>query len=371
MASNLYFDASVLQYPQYRGVHVYAITLLREMANLAGDVRFHLHFGMTGWNSQLDDLLQLPNIRFHRYPGILGRHVVPPWNILRTGSTAYCLLNGNTGKIRTPVPCATAAVFHDMRLILYPEFYGEKECGAFAASAKKWLPKLDLLITGSHTVKQEIVDYFQIPASRVAVVSEGCEHRSCEVVPSRPLEVPHNRSFFLTVNPSDVRKNLRLTLDAFAKYIRDNTSDQTSLLVIAGVIANQTEYSQWRLNFPEAATRTITLGYVSEQELIYLYRNALTSIYVSFYEGFGIPVIEAYNEACPVILSDIPVFREVAGDAGIYVNPTDSDDLSKAMRLARQSIGFRSQYGDLGKTRAIQFRWKDSARVALDALLAL
>lgn len=370
--ANLYFDASVLQYPHFRGVHVYAWNLIKSMAALDRNVNFHLHFGMSGWNERIDELLDEPNVHCYRFGGKFGRHVMPVVNILRTRSTAYCTLNGNTGRIRLKPPCRTAAVFHDMRLILYPELYGLNESKNFADQAAKWMPKLDLVITGAKTVKKEIIDYFGIPESRVAVVSEGSDHRDSEELVRRPDLFGSNQfPFFLTVNPSDIRKNLKLILQAFTGYIAETPEDQTTRLVVAGVIADSEMFSQWCKTEPTAAARTVALGYITDAELQYLYQHAICFIYASFYEGFGIPVIESMKMGCPVILSDIPVFREVAGEAGIYVDAYRPSDLTRQLRRLRFAEKHRCIHSSALQLQAAQYSWKESAKVALRALLSL
>lgn len=369
---NLYFDASVLQHPTFRGVHIYAWNLLREMARLDRQVTFHLHFGMSGWHPKIDELLDESNVRCHRWPGVMGRHLVPIAEILRTRSTVYCLLNGNSGRLRVPVPCKTAAVFHDLRLIYFPELYGSAESAAFTRLAKKWMPKLDLVITGSQTVKSEIHEYFGLPDERVVVVSEGCDHselRGPEVASTEGL--CFHFPYFLTVNPSDIRKNLFRILDAFCLYSQTYSTDEHVKLVIAGVVAESERFSNWLSDHPESRERVVALDYVSDRHLNDLYRNAIASIYVSAYEGFGIPIIESFKNDCPVIVSDIPVFNEVAGNAGIFVDPTDRYSVCAAMRSIREDLMLRQKSIDLGRVRTDYFRWEKSAGVALEALLRL
>jgi len=326
---------------------------------------------MPGWHPKIDELLEEPNVKCHRWPGMIGRHLAPIAEIIRTRSSVYCLLNGNTGRIRIPVPCKTAAVFHDLRLIYFPELYGVAETAEFTRLAKTWMPKLDLVITGSQTVKSEIHDFFGIPDERVIVVSEGSDHGGCQADSDAMQDIQLGFPFFLTVNPSDVRKNLFRTLDAFAMYLTEHPDDREVKLVIAGVISEAERFSAWQSEHPEIRDRVITIGYVSESYLASLYRTAIASIYMSLYEGFGIPIIESFRSRCPVIVADIPVFREVAIDVACFVDPCDSKKLSAAMWRIRKDPELRHQLIDRGTKRANTYSWSKSAAVALEALLRL
>lgn len=371
MKSNLYFDAQVLQYPQYRGVHVYAFNLLQQMARLDRDVNLHLHFGMSEWNTRIDELLTEPNIVAHRHPGSFGRHVVPWYNIIRTRSTAYCLLNGNTGRIPLGAPCRTAAVFHDLRMLYFPELYGAKTTKAFARESRRWMPKRDLIITGAETVKQEIISYFRIPQSRIVVVSEGCDHTANSTDGKTTYPLYDNLPYFLTVNPSDPRKNLRTILEAFKLYTQSSAAPHITNLLIAGVISNPEVVNEFVSKNPQLAQCVICLGYVGDDQLRSLFERAIASIYVSLYEGFGIPVVESIRHGCPTIISDIPVFREITDGKAYFVNPRDASSVASAMSMIDNDRQSAKQLVCEAQQVIARYSWKRSARIALDALLNL
>ena len=105
------------------------------------------------------------------------------------------------------------------------------------------------------------------------------------------------------------------------------------------------------------------MGYVQTEELMQLYRNAVAYINPSLYEGFGIPLVEAMQQECPVVASDIPVFHEVCADAALYFNPLDINDIQKAMTRIVQEDSLRKQLIEKGKKQMKQFNWELSARV--------
>jgi glycosyltransferase involved in cell wall biosynthesis len=100
------------------------------------------------------------------------------------------------------------------------------------------------------------------------------------------------------------------------------------------------------------------LGNVTDDRLAELYNNAGAFVFPSRLEGFGIPVLEAQLNFCPLVASDIPVFREIAGDGAVYFSPTDSADLLAAIDRA---INERSTLQELGRANAFRYSWEAAA----------
>jgi glycosyltransferase involved in cell wall biosynthesis len=106
----------------------------------------------------------------------------------------------------------------------------------------------------------------------------------------------------------------------------------------------------------------------SSDDVIALYRNAVCLLFPTFYEGFGLPALEAMAYGCPVITSDIPVMREVCGDAALYCNPHDPGDIADKVRMLAQSSEMRGQLRRRGLGRAAQFSWERCARETFEVL---
>ncbi len=368
---DLYVDASILQSAPFAGCQVYCLNILREMIDLAQEHTFHLHLAMDGWHPSLDTLARRPNTRLHRFSGAFGRHAALPLNILRTRSRVLFIMNGNTGRLRVPVPCPSAAVFHDLRFSLCPDIYGKDFCERFTRDTAKWITRRDCIVTGAETVKREIMSVFGLAAERVVVASEAAEHQDPKQPGRRPQKLPESARFFLMVNPGEVRKNWQDALAGFAHYLRAHPEDAQTSLVLAGGLRDQAEPIAQRIETDEHLRgRVLSLGYVSDDELLYLYRHARLSVYPSRYEGFGIPVLESMNLGLPVVVSDIPVFREVAGDAALFA-PLDRPELL-ALALARaDEAPLREAMIEKGLARAASFSWRVSAERTLGMLLRL
>ncbi len=323
---------------------------------------------MDGWNSEIDRLLEAPNAVAHRHPGTVGRHLVPVANILRTGSSSYYLLNGNTGWLRVWVPCASIALLHDMRFVLCPEIYGEKYCADFARDAKKWMPRRDRIVTVSETVKQEILEFSGLSEDRVVVVPNAPNVDEHTKIVSKPESLPDAARFFLMVNPSDVRKNWRLVLDGFELYLARSRDEETELVLAGKLGANEGPLTAFLEEKPGLKKRVRLLGFVSDAELCYLYRNARLMVYPSVYEGFGIPVVEAIANGAPTIVSDIPIFREVTNGAALFVPLDDPEALCEAYAKLENDSVARSALVEDGKVQARRYSWERSAAITLELL---
>lgn len=158
--------------------------------------------------------------------------------------------------------------------------------------------------------------------------------------------------YCLSVSSLDPRKNFSRLLEAF-KGIKD-----CRLLIVGG--ANKVFAQNKELRKSENIE---FLGRVSDEELIHLYQGADAFIFPSLYEGFGLPVIEAMCVGCPVIASDIPVLREVCGEAAIYFNPNDTDDMRDKIQsymAGRQQL--RTVMTEKGKENVLRFSWQVSAQ---------
>jgi glycosyltransferase involved in cell wall biosynthesis len=103
------------------------------------------------------------------------------------------------------------------------------------------------------------------------------------------------------------------------------------------------------------------LGYISDEELAILYNSAVVFVYPSFYEGFGLPNIEAMACGCPVITSDIPVMKEICGDAACYVNPYEIESIKDGIIKVLEDKDFRNELVQKGFRRIKNFSWEKSA----------
>jgi glycosyltransferase involved in cell wall biosynthesis len=128
----------------------------------------------------------------------------------------------------------------------------------------------------------------------------------------------------------------------------------------------------WKTHQLHAEARQMSnvriLGYADDATIHCLYRCATLAVFPSLYEGFHLPPLEAMALGCPVIASDIPVHREVLGDAAIYVDPTDSPGWASAIRYLVENPAERSRLSEAGRSQAAKYSWDESARQLLNVI---
>jgi glycosyltransferase involved in cell wall biosynthesis len=172
------------------------------------------------------------------------------------------------------------------------------------------------------------------------------------------------RPYALVCGTLEPRKNLPRLIEAFAgleESVRDGWT-----LALAGAAGWETDSTFASVAAHAQLVRS--LGYVPEQELTCLYRQAEVFCYVSLYEGFGIPVLEAMQSGTPVLTSSVSSMPEVGGDAARYADPFDVADIRRALAELLGDEDLRTRCSSAGLARAAQFDWTTTARVVLTTL---
>ncbi|WP_027001488.1 glycosyltransferase family 4 protein [Hugenholtzia roseola] len=237
------------------------------------------------------------------------------------------LFHGLSGEIpqglrRANIP--TCVTIHDLIFLRYPQFYKKIDVKISEYKFKKAAKESDLVVAISEQTKSDIVDFFQIEPEKIKVVYQGCR-AEFKVQASldfkqkviEKYQIPQN--FLLYVGTIEARKNAFSILKAIA--------DTDLNLVLLG---GETPYTaQMRAYIAEKNLhkQVFFLKNVSSPDLAALYQQAQMFIYPSFFEGFGIPIIEALYAKTPVITSQGGVFPEAGGEDSFYIDPYRVEDL--------------------------------------------
>lgn len=257
---------------------------------------------------------------------------------------------------------------YDVGFLDCPEYTTEENrlvCfnGAFEASIYA-----DYIITISNFSKESFLKYFpHYPEDRVAVVylgnRPGLQPLSDSNKNNQILKrLKIDGEYWLAVGTLEPRKNHRLLLKAYAQLVKNR--NEKRMLVIAGGSGWMEESIQTEVYNLGIGHQTKFMGYVSDEELAALYSSCFAFVYPSFYEGFGLPVLEAMSCGAPVITSQVSSLPEVAGESAIYIDPSSCESLVEAMKKVEDN-NLRTNLKLTGVQQASKFSWKKVAEEVL------
>jgi glycosyltransferase involved in cell wall biosynthesis len=263
----------------------------------------------------------------------------------------------NTG----PLAYANQALtFHDAATFAVPEAYSR------AFRAKYWLifnslaRRARLLFTDSHFSQGQLASYLHVPAERFQVILLGGDHFN-KIQPDTAVldrQGLVKGTYFLTVASQSRHKNFECVIWA-AQVL------STVQFVAVGGSFDRVFQAREQVEIP---SNLRSLGYLSDRELKALYENALGYIFPSFYEGFGLPVLEAMQSDCPVICSSAASLPEVGGNAVLYFDPLSAESLISALERFLADPTLRLDLQARGRDQAAGFTWEKTARQTLLAL---
>ena len=244
---------------------------------------------------------------------------------------------------------------HDLIPILFPQWHILRRRLYFAHFLKYRFRYVDHFIAVSENTKADLTRCFGINREKISVIHNGIGVHFSPGGSRRD-------DYILAVGTIEPRKNLLRLMQAFVR-LKDKYHINHQL-VIAGTIGWKCKRE---LKLIESYPSSIKmLGYVSDQDLVNLYRNAVCMVYPSLYEGFGLPVIEAMACGCPVITSNLSSLPEVAGDAALSINPYNIDEISDAMHRLIADRNLQQRLSASGIQRAGTFSWDRCARETIN-----
>jgi glycosyltransferase involved in cell wall biosynthesis len=216
------------------------------------------------------------------------------------------------------------------------------------------------IITISHATEADIKKYYNVPEEKIAVIYAGFQDLS-SFVETAPTIDEKMRPYFFFTGRAKPRKNVHGIVSAFISLKKRTAS--TCKLVIAGKASGPYYQSILKLLTKEGLLSDVFfVGYVSTEQLCAFYKNAIALVFPSFNEGFGMPVAEAMSLGTPVITSNASSLPEVAGDAGLLVDPHDTEAISAAMEKLLADPALRASLAQKGPAQAQHFSWQKAAQ---------
>lgn len=369
------YDVSFLQ-KEKTGIGIYILNLIKHI--LAVDKTSH--YVLFGSSFSLDvekiNSLRTENVslKLYRVPGAAKRFL---WNDLNLNIDFlignYDLFHSTEGFVLPATRKIRVVTVHSVAARIMPRFFtsGILRDNKYLGKVVKYA---DAVITVSESSKIDLMRLFDIKEDRIHVHHIGRDVDFQRVTDQSLLAAIRSRyrlpeKFFLFVGTIHPAKNLGGLIDAFELMIKRTACDYK--LVVIGNYGWMYKTARSKLERICGSGFGMYLGYVDNKALPAIYTLAKALVFPSFYESFGIPILEAMSCGIPVVCSRNSAMPEVAGNAAIYVNPYDISGIAEAMLTMIQDEDLYSELSNQALHRSKLFSWDETAKKTLSLYRAL
>jgi glycosyltransferase involved in cell wall biosynthesis len=293
---------------------------------------------------------------------LIGRHLQWPGKIRRLKPDAFF---GPAGLLPLgDIGCPAVITVHDLAIYRHPEWFPARQPLSTGWIVPRSLRRADVVIAVSVSTARDVQAIFGIPASKIEVVPEGVSTKfrpmSAEDLAEARARLKLPERFILFVSTIEPRKNLTTLLEAWAMM-----RDRPDLVVVGGW--------GWRFEPVKAQMQRLGPGLhhiegLDIAELPAVYNLALALAHPAWYEGFGLPPLEAMACGTPVIVSDRSSLPEVVGDAGLVVAADSPEAWRRALEAVAGDAGLAADLRGRGILRAAEFSWRRSAELTWRAI---
>lgn len=282
---------------------------------------------------------------------------------------AFLFFNFVAFPIRRGTKCILT--IYDLSYIRYPQYTAPKNLDYLKKFVPQSLKRADTVVTISESSKKEIVEHYKFNPEKIRIIYPAVDQKLFR--PQVPQKIKSTLSkykieapYILCVATLEPRKNLIGVLNSFEK-LPEAIKNTYSLVLVGGKgwLDGELEIKYEKL---ASKYKLIKTGYVPGEDLPAIYSGARIFVYPSFYEGFGMPPLEAMACGTPVITSDNTSLPEVVGDAGIMVKAEDTAELASQMTKVLADKKLADSMRKKGLLQSQKFRWQKSAKTLISVI---
>ena len=269
-------------------------------------------------------------------------------------------------------PCPVVATIHDLAFEHLPETFNRRSWMQLRLTVRRTARRAAQIITVSEYSRQDISKTYRIASQRILVTPEAAPARFSPVTNETELKKVRKtygieRDYILSLCSIQPRKNLVRLIEAYSLLRQSRPEVKLPQLVLAG---KRGWLDSETFNAADQNVRgsdILFTGYVADQDLPALYSGAICFVYPSYFEGFGLPILEAMQCGAPVIAGNRTSIPELVADAGLLFDPFDTNALVEALKRILDDADYRAALHARGLTRSGDFSWKATAQLTLKA----
>ncbi len=355
------FDHQIFSLQKYGGISRYFYHLLHEAEKKNGDIILPIYFSNNDYLRKLSKSKPksfLPDTHLGIKHKIIDKNERKNWeqirNYLKNGE--YDIFHPTYYdpyflKYLDDKPFVLT--IHDMIPERFPSLLAqEKE----VVENKKLLAlKAKKIIAVSQATKEDIIKFYHLPSSSIHVIHHGSTFSAEQIKRIAKIKMKLPDKYLLYVGNRYNYKNFFGLLEALLPVFKN---DPELKLICAGGGKFKPDERAWFKQ--HGIKRNLLQKDITDAKLIVLYSRALFLIFPSLYEGFGLPILEAFSANCPVLLSNIPPFREIAQDAAIYFDPLDISDMREKINFFLNNSQLRNELIQKAKKLVLRYTWEQT-----------
>ncbi|MCB0806058.1 MAG: glycosyltransferase [Bacteroidales bacterium] len=266
------------------------------------------------------------------------------------------------------------STIHDLTHLYFPQFHTKINISNSEKGMRFLLDKNAHLIAVSESTKNDLLKDYDITDDKIHTIHEAADKRKFNFKINQDdadrvktkYGIDIGTPYFICLSTIEPRKNLTNTLRAFLKLVRENPEIRLKL-VIAGKKGWHTNKLQLEEDW--IANRVIFTGFVDDRDIPFLYSNAVAMSYISFYEGFGLPLLEAMSCGTPVLFGNNSSMIEVVGDGGLPCDPNEINDIKNKMHQMYYDAQLRKTLSIKALKQSNKFSWRKSVMETLDVYM--
>lgn len=267
-------------------------------------------------------------------------------------------------------PCPVVVTVHDLSFEHLPQTFKRRSWMQLRATVRRAARRAAHVIAPSESTRRDLIDSYRLDPARVSVIPLAASPHFRPVEDIQELERVRGRygiggEYILAVGSIQPRKNLARLIRAYSGLRRERGRSNLPQLVLVGKQAWLYGETLRAVEEEGVAERVVLTGYVSESDLPALYTGALCFAYPSYFEGFGLPPLEAMSCGTPVLTGNLTSLPEVVADAGLTIDPFDTGAIARALARLIDDAALRAELRSRGLQRARAFDWRETARMTL------